>query len=124
MFRKIIFCIFFLCSASFVFSLNKTGIVIDIKQYVSNGYSNIFIMIDTNNDKIIDACIILSAGDYERPEVYDIILTSYIKIGNSIVFNSNGNTDDLLLRRNAIISINGIGIDKLVPSGLKYYGTG
>ena len=122
MFRKIVFCILFFCSATFVFGLNKTGVVIDIKEYISNGYNNIFIMIDTNNDKIIDACIILSPGGHSQPDVYDIILTSYIKIGSSIVFNSNGGTGDFLLKSDAIISINSTQIGKLVPPGLKYYG--
>jgi hypothetical protein len=108
---------------SFVFAENRAGVVIEKMDLSVLHWLYSFIFIDTNNDKITDACIRLGGeingyGD----DLEGIILLAHIKIGSAIIFNFNSSKiikgiffdgDD---GGSSIISINGIARNRFFPS--------
>ncbi|MDR3276048.1 MAG: hypothetical protein LBT11_02365 [Treponema sp.] len=119
MFKKFTFVIVMFCLASFAFGENKTGIVIEKMDTALGVYQASYIFLDTNNDKISDACIWLRGSDNDEESFEQLVLLSYIKIGSTIIFNFDSSKINAGLfydlGADCIISINGIAKNRLFP---------
>ena len=75
--------LFFL--AGFIFAENRTGKVVHIETISINYQMYKIVYLDSNDDKIIDAMFMFSVINEKLS--FDSVLSPYIKVGSSIVFN-------------------------------------
>jgi hypothetical protein len=119
MLKKFIFSGVLLGIVSFAFCQNKNGIVINKIVTTAMGSSFNYIFIDTDNDKIADACIALLCYHEEGIEYFEnLVLLSYIKIGSTIVFNfdrEETETGLFLGDGQCIVSIDGVTRNRFFP---------
>jgi hypothetical protein len=119
--KKPVVVVIFLIVAGVVFGQEndiRKGIIVDIKEYMSDQFLFSIIYIDSDNDKIVDALIILK-GDYYKGEIIGFILAEYIKIGDEIeyIFDRSKIKTGIFYDPNgyAIRSINKIPVQRFFP---------
>jgi hypothetical protein len=108
---KILVLVFFCMVSVSVFAENRTGKVVYIESVSAMGQVAKYVYIDSDNDKIVDAILLVG----ESPE---FVLFYYIKNNSSIVYNFNMNDASkgvFIGGSDKIISIDGIEKTKFFP---------
>jgi hypothetical protein len=112
---KILGLVFFCMISGSLYAENRTGKVVHIESASAMGKIAKYVYIDSNNDKIIDAILLVGGG----LEDGGIVLFYYINKGSTIVYNFNMNDASkggvFLGSSDSIISIDGIEKTKFFP---------
>jgi hypothetical protein len=86
--KKLVFSMVLFFFAGLLFAENRTGKVVHIETASSMGAILKYIYLDSNDDKIIDAIIVL--GNSANMGINSsVVFAAYIKVGSNIVFNYN-----------------------------------